>query len=162
MTSSPEAFTLLAELSLALAGFTGVAASLGGRDREFREIERIRMIAIMQFSAISLGPALMAIALLDAGVVSDRAYGVTIFATLCALIATYLYQFPRVRRLFKDGESSTTKGFLGIALLFFGCLAALYGWALFFERTSWPLVVGISLQLMWGLWSFARLLLRAR
>jgi hypothetical protein len=48
------AFELFAELSLALAGFTGVAASFGGRDRDFRPIEVSRIAGVFSFAGISL------------------------------------------------------------------------------------------------------------
>ena len=50
VTSSVETFELFAELSIALAGFTGVAAAFGGRDREFSRIDRGRLDAVFLYS----------------------------------------------------------------------------------------------------------------
>jgi hypothetical protein len=46
-------------------------------------------------------------------------------------------------------------------MIFFVALVGLFFWAALYERESWPLVVGMSGQLIYGLWMFARLLLRA-
>lgn len=49
MASSLPIFELSAELSLALAGFSGIAATFGGRGREFSPIDRGRLDAIFLF-----------------------------------------------------------------------------------------------------------------
>jgi hypothetical protein len=46
-----ETFSLLAELALALGGFTGVAAAFEGRDRAFTLAERTRFLAIFVAAA---------------------------------------------------------------------------------------------------------------
>ena len=160
MTSSLETFELFAELSLALAGFSGVAASLGGRGREFREIEKSRLTAVLQFSAISLGAALTVISLMDAGVNPHQVYASVSLLSGISVLAVGCHQLPLVFRLARDGESSTSKWFLGIAVAYLATLLCLYSWSAIYVRESWPIMIGISLQLMYGLWCFARLLLR--
>ena len=160
MTSPTEIFELFAELSLALAGFSGVAASLGGRGREFREIEKSRLVAVLQFSGISLGAALIAISLPHAGVDSPRVYALACLFSGLAVLATGWTQLPPVFRLARRGESSTTNGFLAVSSIFLVFLVSLYSWAALYEREPWPLMIGISFQLAFGLWCFARLLLR--
>lgn len=50
MSDVPEVFSLLAELALALAGFSGVAAAFSGRDRSYRPTEYIRLISLFHTS----------------------------------------------------------------------------------------------------------------
>ncbi|MBW2495475.1 MAG: hypothetical protein JRE43_12040 [Deltaproteobacteria bacterium] len=161
MTSSVETFELFAELALALGGFSGVAAAFGGRDREFREIERNRLTAVFLFAAISLGEALLVIALTHAGISPDQTYSITCLVSGLLLLLLLGIQFPPVVRLYRAGESTTSGVFLLVALLFFVSCGSMFFWAALYEHESWPLVVGMSAQLMMGLWMFARLLLRS-
>ena len=47
MVSPEDAFVVLAELSLALAGFTGVVSAFGGRERAFNQVEQMRLAMIL-------------------------------------------------------------------------------------------------------------------
>ena len=160
MISSLETFELLAELSLALAGFSGVAASFGGRGRDFREIERSRLTAILQFSAISLAAALMVICLPHAGLEASDVYASAGLVSGVSMSLVAWRQYPLVFRLARSGESSTSNFFLATTALYLLLLLLLYIWTAFFDPSPWPLMIGISLQLMYGVWCFARLLLR--
>ena len=156
------AFELFAELSLALAGFTGVAASFGGRDREFRPIEVSRIAGIFWFAGISLVDALIVISLAYAEVPDTQATSVASFVAGLLVLALVSFIFPPVVRLYRAGESTTSGSYLASASCFMASLFVLYMWATFFSREPWPLVVGISVQLVWGLWIFSRLLLRSK
>ena len=162
VTSSIATFELFAELSIALAGFTGVAAAFGGRDREFSGIDRGRLDAVFLFSGASLAVSLLAITLVDAGVSTPRT-----FRTCCAvagglILGIFARQLPRVIRLRRDGEASTSRAFIAFAFLYLLGLPVAYFWAAIAEPTSWPLFAGISSQLLYGLWMFARLLVLSR
>jgi len=160
MTSPLDTFELFAELSLALAGFTGVAASFGGRDRDFRPMERCRVSGVFMFAAVALTEALLVISLSHSGMQESRIYATSSLASGLLSLGLALALVPPVFRLYRTAEVTTSGRFIFVAIAYFITLISLFFWAALFERESWPLVVGISAQLLWGLWLFSRLLLR--
>ena len=160
--SSLATFELFSELSLATAGFSGVASAFGGRTRDFSPIERSRLDAIFQFSGASLGGSLLVLTLADAGLPHSRVYSIVSAVSGLLILGIFSRQIPRVLKLYREGNSTTSRAFLAFAIPFLLGLAAFYFWAAIFEPASWPLFAGISSQLLYGLWMFARLLLRAR
>ena len=160
ITDSLEEFQLFAELALALGGFTGVAAAFGGRDREFRRIEVARITGVFWFAGISLVDALLVISLAHAGFSASETYSVASFVAGLLVLVTASLQLPPVVRLYRASESTTSGGFIVLAICFMASLVVFNLWASLVSRESWPLVCGISSQLVWGLWMFARLLLR--
>jgi len=59
-------FALIAKLSLALAGFGGVAAAFGGRDRSYAPVEMTRLRILFSRAFLALSTSLFAIGLLFA------------------------------------------------------------------------------------------------
>ena len=57
-------FALIAELAVGLAGFGGVAAAFGGRDRSYAPVELTRMRALFAHAALVLASSLLATSLL--------------------------------------------------------------------------------------------------
>jgi len=160
MTSPVDTFELFAELSLALAGFTGVAASFGGRDRDFRPMERRRVSGVFMFATVALAEALLVISLAHSGIQESRIYATSSAASCLLSLGLAVLLVPPVFRLYRAEDVTTSGRFIAIAITYFTTLIMFFFWAALFERESWPLVVGISAQLLWGLWLFARLLLR--
>ena len=60
-------FALIAELAVGLAGFAGVAAAFGGRDRAYARVELTRMRALFVHAALVLAVSLLATSLLWSG-----------------------------------------------------------------------------------------------
>jgi hypothetical protein len=161
MASPIDTFELLAELSLALGGFSGVAASFGGRDRTYRPIEIARLTGVFSYAGMSLVGALLAISLTHAGIAASDTYAAAAL-TCCLMVLWYLAtQVPPVFRLYRAGESTTSGPYMVFSFSYMFALVFLFLWSALYEREAWPLIVGISTQLVYGLWIFARLLLRA-
>jgi hypothetical protein len=160
MTSSLPTFELFAELSLALAGFSGVASALGGRDRDFSPIDRGRLDAVFLFSGASLAISLLVLTLADAGLSDARSYSIGCAAGSILILGIFGRQMPRVLKLRREGETTTSGAFISFSFVYLLGLPAVYLWAAIYEQTSWPLFAGISSQLLFGLWMFARLLVR--
>ena len=59
---------------MGLAGFAGVAAAFGGRDRSYNPVERLRLGALFGIAAIPLGGSLLAISLMSAGLTAQFSY----------------------------------------------------------------------------------------
>jgi hypothetical protein len=161
MTSSLATFELFAELSLALAGFSGVAAAFGGRDREFSPIDRGRLDAIFLFSGASLAISLLVVTLVDAGFSDTQAYSFACATSGFLVLGIFFRQVPKAMKLRREGEATTSGAFISFAFVYLLGLPAIYFWAAMFEQSSWPLFAGISSQLLYGLWMFARLLVRS-
>lgn len=162
MTGSLATFELFAELSIALAGFSGVASAFGGRGREFSRIEKTRIDAIFQFSSTSLAASLLVLTLSDAGVSPDIVYSIACAVSGVLIFLIFTRQFPKVLELYRNAESTTSSSFLVFTFSYLLGLSAAYFWAAIFVQASWPLFAGLSSQLIFGLWMFARFLLRAR
>jgi hypothetical protein len=77
------------------------------------------------------------------------------------IFGVFLSRYPAVWRLYRAGEGTTSGRFLLFSFGYFFSLTLFLFWAALCERESWPLVAGISAQLLYGLRLFARLLLRA-
>ena len=52
MIEHVDTFHLLAEIAIAIAGFAGVASAFGGRDKQYRDAELLRIRRLFQISAI--------------------------------------------------------------------------------------------------------------
>jgi hypothetical protein len=103
LISTLEAVELYAELSLALAGFAGVASAFAGRERTFRPVERLRLVGVVVLSASVLGGCLTyvtaSIALLSASHIESAAGLVSL-----VLISPLFLLMPRLGR---DHETPT-------------------------------------------------------
>jgi hypothetical protein len=104
------AFALIAELALALAGFAGVAAAFGGRDRSYAPVELTRLRVLFSHAFLALSTSLFAIGLLFA----------TTTETACrwASVAGMLSQTPTsayfLRLVYKHtANQDTTPGWRG-------------------------------------------------
>ena len=161
MVSPLDTFELFAELSLALAGFSGVAAAFGGRDRAYRPIEIARLALVLAFSGMSLVGALLVIAMTHAGLSSGDTYAASALVACVLFVAYAARHMPPVIKLYRAGESTTSGTYILFSLSYVCAVTVLLLWSALFEREAWPLIVTISSQLVYGLWVFSRLLLRA-
>jgi hypothetical protein len=160
MISAPELFSLYAELSMALAGFVGVVSAFSGRNRLFQPIERVRLHTVLGCSGSVLAGCFAYLSASAGEHLSAQSLAV---AGVAAFAVTAIVQFPatvKVIRHFRDPDS-TTEGWVitfvpGVHLLALGLLAS----AVFTSSAFLLLVSAFSIQLLLGLWVFARLLTR--
>jgi hypothetical protein len=151
-------FALIAELALGLAGFGGVAAAFGGRDRSYAPVEITRLRILFSHAFLALAISLFAIGLLFA----------TTTETACrwASVAGVLSQTPMsayfLHLVYQHTvNQETTPGWLGFL---FSCAAMvaiplLFGTSIASGNSSALLVFALSTQLLYGLWIFMRLLI---
>jgi len=149
-------------LALALAGFTGVAAAFGGRDREFESIDHNRLVAIFVAAGSVLAGCLTVLTLSSAEVTSST---ICVWASLVAvsiLPPNYFLLIPGTYGYWRDPDTSTRGWVFAIVLAQFGvCLLLLTG-NVFIWRAIWPLTAAFSIQLIYGLFIFARVLIVRR
>ena len=151
-------FALIAELALALAGFGGVAAAFGGRDRSYAPVEISRLRVLFSHAFLALSISLFAIGLLYTTTAET--------ACLAASIAGVLSQIPTsvyfLRLVYgHTANQETTPGWRG----FIFSLAAMVAIPLLFATSIASggspayLIFALSTQLLYGLWIFMRLLI---
>jgi hypothetical protein len=156
-----DTVSVYAELSLGLAGFSGVAAAFSGRDREFRPTEHVRLQSVlMNAGSVLLG----CFAFYAASATDVRHVSPVVAAALASLAVTLYYTLtvvPNAWRGLSDPESTSSRAILSV---FTGLVVAevlSYGGSVFLGGSPALLVAGFSIQLAFGLWTFARLLTRA-
>jgi hypothetical protein len=152
-----ETFSLLAELALALGGFTGVAAAFGGRDRAFTLAERTRLLAIFVAAGVVLAGSLCVLVAPSTGATAGFTYAAASLLG-AAVLLPYSRVIPRAYSLAVDPAATTSFVVLGVAICQLVVCVALLGGNLVWWRQPWPLSVAFSIQLLWGLYLFARIL----
>lgn len=160
MTEDLDTIQLLAELALGLGGFAGVAAAFAGRDRVFRPMERIRFLSILLTSGSTLAGCVLILTLHTADVAPAVIMRVVAGAGLLTTAALYVPQIVLVFRHYSDPDSTSEAWAVGLAVVHVALTSGLFAYQLFQVDSVWPLVAAFSQMLVWGVFMFARLLLR--
>lgn len=152
-------FALIAELALALAGFAGVAAAFGGRDRSYAPVEVSRLQSLFAHAFLALALSLIAISLLsfDLGSKSSCFWASVTGAVGQALVAGYF--IPRAYRYASDPSASPGWWGFGVSTGSMGLSLALLSTSVASGGSMGLLVSALSVQLLFGLWVFTRLLI---
>lgn len=160
MQSPPEIYSLLAEVAIGLAGFTGVASAFAGRERNFRPMERARLQAVLLGSSSALAGCLALYSATSLGLSyatgAAIAGGVGIVLTLPVLAVLV----PSGIRHRQDPDSTTEKWVIFSVVGYSLCVLIILGAVVLRSGPPDLLVLGFSLQLLFGLWMFVRLLTR--
>ena len=161
MESYQSTFALFAELSLGLAGFAGVAAAFGGRQRSHGPGDENRLFGLFVSAGVTLAGC-MAILTLIATDMSPHHIFLLVSAVLFAINGVVmLMRVPNNYRLAHASDASIEPWAAHLASFHFSALLLLYGGNLWLGGRAWPLIAGFSLQLLFGLWLFTRLLTRS-
>lgn len=151
-------FALIAELAVGLAGFGGVAAAFGGRDRSYAPVELTRMRALFVHAALVLASSLFATSLLWFGFALSTACFWCCLLGLAGEAPAAAYFSRRAQQYFADPRASTG-WFALLATVVPAWLAALFFAAgLLASESMGFLIAGLSVQLLFGLWAFTRIL----
>lgn len=155
-----DTFHLLAEIAIAVAGFAGVATVFGGREKQFRDAELLRVRGLFQLSALVLVGCFGIASIQAAGLPSEQTIA---FVSMILIVAYGLVAIDtplKAIRLYREKETTVTLGALIVAcsLYVFG-LPLLIANALLL-RQEWPLIVLFSLSILTSIWSFYRLVTR--
>jgi hypothetical protein len=151
-------FALIAELALALAGFGGVAAAFGGRDRSYAPVEMTRIRVLFSHAFLALSTSLLAIGLLFT-TTTEAACRWASVAGLLSQTPTSAYLLRLVYR--HTANQDTTPGWHGFlfSLASMVAIPLLFGASIASGGSSVLLVFALSTQLLYGLWIFMRLLI---
>lgn len=159
MTSFREAVELYAELSLALAGFVGVASAFAGRERSFRPIERMRLVGVVALSASVLGGCLAYLAASIALLSPSEAETVAGLVSL-ALLSPLFWLLPRLWVRARDSESNVDPWSLYLVTILVVAETLLLSITGLGFGAGWQLALSFGFQLLQGLWLFFLLLTR--
>jgi hypothetical protein len=151
--------TTLAEVGIALAGFSGIVAVLGGRAGDtWSEVDRLRLSLLVHtsFAAViwSFAPLLLTAADLSTAIV----WQVTSGAYVAYLLVVLAYRSRQMRAAVRAGWVETEPAYA--VLLVCGALAAMVLQLVnaLSLRTLWPHAVAILWALFVGFMQFLRLL----
>lgn len=158
MVSPEDAFVALAELSLALAGFTGVVSAFGGRERAFNQVEQIRLAMILVNSGGPLAGCLLLFVVSAAEVSPATAYEIVGVSMTAMRAVTFIRMNSGIRRIVRDETTTVSRASFAIGLTWNLVILGFYLATVVLGGIAWPLVAGFALQLLYGLVVFARLL----
>jgi hypothetical protein len=153
-----ETLSLIAELALGLAGFTGVAGTFGGRDRDYSPADQARIESIFMLTGSVLAGSLASLTLLSAGFPNAASYG---WASLIAGAICFRPLYIALTRgvsLAKDPEMSTSSLIVIASLVIILSSLGFNIGNFLLWKNAWPLLAASSLQLAWALFLFARIL----
>jgi hypothetical protein len=156
----PDLMGLYAELAIAIAGFSGVASAFAGRDRDFRPTERIRLMAVLSNSAGVFAGCLAFYVAAACGLSADGALRAAGAASLAFALPIVLILVPGGWRGLNAPGSTTELWVMCIVSVIAVVFVALYAAAAFLQIGPAPLVAGFSIQMLFALWMFVRLLVR--
>ena len=151
-------FALIAELALALAGFGGVAAAFGGRDRSYAPVEISRLRVLFSHAFLALAISLFAIGLLYA-TTAETACRIASVAGVLSQTPTSAYFLRLVYR--HTANQETTPGWVGFifSLAAMVAIPLLFATSIALGGSSEYLIFALSTQVLYGLWIFMRLLI---
>jgi len=134
-----------------------VAAAFGGRDRDFTLAERTRLLAIFVAAGTVLSGSLCVLVAPSTSAGMATSYAAASLVSAAALLP-YARLLPRSYALAMDPDATTSLGVFGVAVVQLTIAAGLMAGNLAWWRQAWPLEVAFSVQLLWGLYLFARIL----
>ncbi len=160
MIENQDAFYLLAEVAIAIAGFAGVASAFGGREKQYRDAELLRIRGLFELSALVL-IGCFGIAVVHASGMSKQQAISLVSLTLVLAYGMVVFDVPlKAIKLYRNGESTVTVGALATAFSVYVIGLPLLAANMFVMREEWPLILVMSLSILQSIWSFYRLVTR--
>jgi hypothetical protein len=154
-----EFFHLSIEISIALLGFTGVAAAFGGRNRDFTELERARLLSVFSSGVPVLSLSLAALVCLEAGFsLHDTVSVLGLLGIGVGGVYSYML-IPKAAQFASDETATTSRLALALSALSMIVPGACFVAAIFLGQV-WLIVLAFSVYLLIGVWIFFRLLTR--
>ena len=149
---------MLAELALGLFGFTGVAATFGGRDRSYSILDKVRMEGIFILASSVMLGSLAVLTVSASASSSAMAFGWASLIAATVLCRAAYTSLTSSIPLARDPElsSSLFVALVALAIIWSCFLIHVANFALW--RSALPLLLAFSLQLAWALFLFARFL----
>ena len=156
-----DAFALIAELSLGLLGFSGVAAAFGGREREFNYVERVRFFGIVVHSTTPLFrlPFRLRAFAHKCFAIPDVFGGCVHFCRNA--YGAVLRTLADVHKARNDASASTEDWAVAVVWIHLFAAVSLYLWSILAGGAAAQLIVAFASHLAMGVFIFWRILMRA-
>lgn len=156
-----EALAVLAEVSVAFAGFSGIVTAFRRRDLgEWSRLERFRFRFMVEFSLATLALSLLPLFLAELGLSESHVWSASSVVLGVGALSYLIRSALRVRRLVADGEP-VSRGLAGISILVGVAItaSALVNATGFFSHPSGVYLAGVGGCLFVSSAMFAQLLL---
>jgi hypothetical protein len=161
MLSDQDLIAIFAELSLVLAGFVGVASAFSGRERVYRPVEMVRLVHVLGAAGSVLAGCLFFFSAAAMGLSLEGSYAA---AGAGSALVVAIVILPLARTTWRDSvraDATTEPWVMWFVTLVNLLVFALFVSAVFVGIRQGLLICGFSVQLLLGLWVFARFLTRA-
>ena len=160
MQSLSDVFSLYAGLALALGGFTGVASAFAGRERKFRPTELTRLQGVLLNSASVLIGCLAYYSATSIDLTEQQSQSIAATASFLATVPLLTVAIPSGWRHHNDPDSTTELWVLFVVTVLAIGLLCVYAFAALSSGGAGRIIIGFSIQLLFALWMFVRLLTR--
>ena len=149
--SDTSTLELFAEISIGLVGFAGVVTALG-RSRLPAPTQRFRIRALLLYSIIALGGALLPIILFDYGISDISVWVSSAVVLVFAQLVILVWAARTIPPLVREGHLPASLARVVSAFLFVVILYLTYG--IIFSRPSLSAIYGVGLFSLFGLGVF--------
>jgi hypothetical protein len=161
MLNHQDLISIYAELSLVLAGFVGVASAFSGRERLYRPIEMIRLVHVLGAAGSVLAGCLFFFTASAGGLNLEQSLSAAGVGSALVISVVILPSAGRAWRNSVRSDSTTETWVLWSITIVNILVFVLFLSTVFGGARQLSLICGFSIQLLLGLWVFARLLTRA-
>jgi hypothetical protein len=158
----PESLSVIAELGIGLAGFSGVVVAFGQRSRELHTLDRIRVVGLLIGSLGSALGATLPILLYDVGLSDTAVWQASSTAMTCLLVGFVANSRRSLSSLSSSQRQSLHPAIWvavmsGVALLIPVQVANVMGWIV--GPSSGPYLAALYFLIVYACVQFFRLLL---
>ena len=154
-----DALTTVAEIAIAIAGFSGVAAVLGRRSQgEWSPLDvlRLRMLLRISFSIVIF--CFLPIVLLSASIAADSTWALSSGAWLAAFAVNFSLDAREGQRIVKLTDAPIERGYVARILMLAGGMVVLHVLNIVTVREAWPYLAALVANLIAPFAQFLRLL----
>jgi len=152
--------TTLAEVGIAIAGFSGIVVALQHRSGDWSETDKVRFSMLLQVSLAGVFSSLIPMLLHLISPTKTFVWGWSSGLWLAYILASLVYRVPRIQRA-ASGDPEPRSKFMVAYMLSTVALSVLLQIAnLAWLRAPWPHVLTVLLSLLLASLLFVRLLRR--
>ena len=158
---SHDALTTLAEIAIAIAGFSGIAAVLGRRNQgewSPSDVVRLRSLLVVSFTIVifCFFPIILSLAVAD----SEKVWAVSSGAWIVQSVVAILFGVRDARQVVRTTGEALDRKFVGLVALLFVGLEVLQAANVLVVRDAWPYLSALVAHLVFPFAMFLRLLRR--
>ena len=156
-----DALILIAELAVGLIAAAGIVTAVGGRERDYTLIDRMRIISLVTFAAIPLATSLFSIVLITGTIQPPLLWSLASCAQILMMVAHTAWGQRKAREFASDTKSRVSRTNVAVLMaLSLVCLSLLL-YNAFLLGAFWPVVGVCSYYILVSVWLVLRLVLES-